>query len=250
MEKKPFVLWLIWQNQDSRQRYHVGNLFHVDGKYTFSYELNGKRRTLREAMRNGYKPHLLFRDIEKTYVSDRLFGPFARQLPDKRRPDFKDILKDYGLPLDHTEMDLLRATGGRLATDPYEFVAPISVYEDHFYFDFYIAGWRYYDGDKIVDQLRVGTKVNFKLEPSNKEDSKAIIILSDNRGHKLGYIPAFYSSFMFDVIRNNEMYEAKIDKVNPYAKPQLKVSISIVGRLMNDYSITTSKDVEPLQILV
>ena len=229
MEKKPFVLWMIWQNQETRQRYHVGNLFHLNGKYTFLYELNGKRRTLNEAMDNGYKPHLSFPDIHKTYVSDRLFGPFARRLPDKRRPDFMEILKDFGLPLDYTEMDLLRATGGRLATDPYEFVAPISVMDDHFDFDFYIAGWRYYDGDKIANQLRVGTKVHFELEPSNQEDNKAIIVLSDNQGHKLGYIPAFYSGFMFDIIQNNEVYEAKIEKINPYAKPQQKVNISIVG---------------------
>ena len=179
-----------------------------------------------------------------------MFGPFARRLPDKRRPDFKDILKDYGLSLDYTEMDLLRATGGRLATDPYEFVAPVSVFEGHFHLDFYIAGWRYYDGEKITNQLKVGTKINFELEPLNKEDNKAVIVLSDNDGHKLGYIPAFYSSFMFDVIRNKEMYKAEIDKINPYAIPQLKVNISIFGQLMNDYSTTSSNDVAPLQVLV
>lgn len=247
MEKKPYVLWLIWQNQETRQRYHVGNLFHKDGKYTFSYELSGKRRTLFEAMENGYKPHLSFRNVEKTYVSDRLFGPFARRLPDKRRPDFKDILKDYGLPLDYTEMDLLRATGGRLATDPYEFVAPVSVWDDYFHFDFFIAGWRYYEGDTVENQLQVGSKVFFEFEPSNKEDNRAVIVLSDSKGHKLGYIPAFYSRFMFDVIRNNDIYEAKIEKINPYAKPQLKVNISIVGKLTNDYSAANNEDVAPVQ---
>lgn len=247
MEKKPYVLWLIWQNQKTRQRYHVGNLFHEDGKYTFSYERSGKRRTLCKAMENGYKPHLSFRNIEKTYVSDRLFGPFARRLPDKRRPDFNEILKDYGLPLDYTEMDLLRATGGRLATDSYEFVAPISVLDDYFQFDFFIAGWRYYDGDTIENQLKVGSKVNFMLEPSNKEDNKAVIVLSDRNGYKLGYIPAFYSGFMFDVIKNNDIYEAKIEKVNPYAKPQLKVNISIVGRLKKRYFPTNIKEFDPIQ---
>jgi len=39
-----------------------------------------------------------------------------------------------GLTPDCTEMDLLRATGGRLATDSYEFVAPIYVHGDHFDF--------------------------------------------------------------------------------------------------------------------
>lgn len=249
MEKKPYVLWLIWQNQETRQRYHVGNLFHEEGRYTFSYELSGNRRTLFEAMENGYKPHLSFRDVGKTYVSDRLFGPFARRLPDKRRPDFNDILKDYGLSLDYTEMDLLRVTGGRLATDPYEFVAPISVLDEHFYFDFYIAGWRYYSGDKLEQYLEEGAKVNFELEPSNKEDEKAVIVLSACRGHKLGYVPAFYSGFMFDIIKNNDIFEAKIDKINPYAKPQLKVNVSIVGQFKKGYFTKNLNEVDAVQFV-
>lgn len=56
-----------------------------------------------------------------------MFAPFYRQVPDKRRPDFESILQDLGLPRDYTVMDLLRATGGRLATDSYEFVHPLYV---------------------------------------------------------------------------------------------------------------------------
>lgn len=41
-----------------------------------------------------------------------------------------EILKEFGSPLDYTEMDLLRAMVGRLATAPYDFVAPISVIDD------------------------------------------------------------------------------------------------------------------------
>jgi len=249
MGKKPFVLWLVWQNQETRQRYHIGNLTHVDGEYSFSYERSGKRRTLNEAMENGYNPHVSFRDINKNYVSDRLFGPFARRLPDKRRPDFNNILKEYGLTLNDTELDLLRATGGRLATDPYEFVAPITLFEDYFSFDFYIAGWRYYNEDKIDHQLTVGEGVIFELDPTNKEDNKAVIVLSDNQGRKLGYIPAFYSGFMSDILKNNEVYEAKIDQVNLHAKPQLKVNISVVGKLITSYTTTKTGVVEPLQLM-
>jgi hypothetical protein len=95
-ESEAFVLWLIWQNIETRQRYHVGNLSSLNGKYTFTYELSGKRRTLFEAMENGYQPHLAFRDIRKTYESNRLFDAFSRMLQDKRRPDFSEILLNLG----------------------------------------------------------------------------------------------------------------------------------------------------------
>lgn len=250
MQKNPCVLWLIWQNQKTRQRYHIGNLFHENGKYIFSYELSGKRRTLKEALENGYKPHLSFRNLNKTYVSDRLFGPFERRLPDKRRPDFDKILKNYGLPPDYTEMDLLRATGGRLATDPYEFVAPIRVFEDRFNFDFYIAGWRYYDGEKVINQLKEGAAVRFQLEPSNKEDEKAVIVLSEKGEYKLGYIPAFYSGFMYEMMEEHFVYEARIEKVSPMARPQSKVSISVTGCLANGFFVKNGENVESVHVLV
>lgn len=94
---RPFVLWLIWQNERTRQRYHIGNLVHHEGKYVFYYEKSRKRRGLLDALENGYQPHLAFRDIDKIYVSDRLFGPFERRLPDRRRPDFLKILRTHGL---------------------------------------------------------------------------------------------------------------------------------------------------------
>ncbi|WP_027723949.1 HIRAN domain-containing protein [Tuberibacillus calidus] len=230
MANRPFVLWLIWQNVETRQRYHIGNLSSLNGEYTFSYELSGKRRTLFDAMKNGYKPHLAFRDIKKVYKSNRLFDAFARRLPDKRRPDFHEILQSFGLSKDCTDMDLLRATGGRLATDPYEFVSPIYKYNDHFDFDFYIAGWRYYDGEKVLQQLKINEEVRFELDKDNPKDTKAVTIFTKTSNQKLGFVPAFYSGFMYDVIKNNGKYSAKIEQINSNAKPQLKVKVIVTGQ--------------------
>jgi len=231
---KPFVLWLIWQNEKTRQKYHVANLEHIDGEYVFYYINNNERRKLKEAMNNGYKPHLAFTNFNKTYKSSQLFGPFARRLPDKRRPDYHKILSDLGLTTDCTEMDLLRATGGRLATDSYEFVSPIYIEKNHFDFDFYVAGWQYYDGDKVISELKPGMEVNFKLEPSNPQDPKAVITLLNNKGCKLGYIPSYYSDFMFFVIDGNGEYKARIGHINPNAKAQQKVNILVVGTFKHE----------------
>ncbi|SFG78917.1 hypothetical protein SAMN02982927_02771 [Sporolactobacillus nakayamae] len=32
------LLWLIWQNAETRQRYHVGNLIKSNGHYIFYYD--------------------------------------------------------------------------------------------------------------------------------------------------------------------------------------------------------------------
>src|SRR5699024_528519 len=140
MKNESFELWLIWQNPETRQRYHVGNLLYEEGVYLFSYENGEYRRKLAEAMDNGYQTHLAFPDINKTYTSKNLFGPFSRRLPDSRRPDYQLVLQELGLSKEATELEVLRATRGILATDSYEFVSPIKVEDNDFELDFFIAG--------------------------------------------------------------------------------------------------------------
>jgi hypothetical protein len=236
MRKRPFELWLIWQNVETRQRYHVGRLLHEDGVYTFSYETEGYRRKLAEAMDNGYRPHLAFPDTNRRYTSKTLFGPFARRLPDFRRPDYLSVLQDLGLSPECMEMDVLRATGGILATDSYEFVSPIIVENNNFGLDFFVAGWRYYDGDLVIDQLQVGDSVDFSLDPENDHDHKAVVVMSVN-GKKLGFIPAFYSGWVYEIIEKNCNYQARVEAVHPQAVPHRKVNISVFGQVNQSVNI-------------
>ncbi len=147
--KQEYVLWLIWQNPNTRQRYHVGTLLKKGDVYYFEYEMKKKRRGLEEALKEGYTPHLAFPDLQGKYSSDHLFSAFSRRIPDRRRPDYEKIVKQYGLTPDHTELDLLRATGGRLATDTYEFVQPVYKMDNQFFLDFYIARNTWLAGGRI-----------------------------------------------------------------------------------------------------
>lgn len=232
IKKSSFELWLVWQNVETRQRYHIGRLVCENNNYTFSYEKSGYRRKLDEVLDNGYRPLLAFPDIDKVYTSQKLFGPFARRLPDRRRPDYQTILQELGIARDSTEMEVLRATGGILATDAYEFVPPIVLGESKstFNVDFFVAGWRYYEGDSVIDSLMKGDVVDFLLDPENNEDSRAVIVMSVN-GEKLGYIPAFYSGWMFEIIEKSSNYQAKIESINLHAVPHRKVNISIVREI-------------------
>lgn len=237
MNKRPFELWLIWQNVETRQRYHIGSLLHQNGIYTFNYETSGYRRKLAEAMDNGYRPHLAFPDTHKEYTSNKLFGPFARRLPDPRRPDYQTVLQELGLSNDCTEMDVLRASGGILATDSYEFVSPIFIENDYFDLDFFVAGWRYYEGDHVIEQLKSGEVVEFLLDSKNPKDRNAVLVMSV-KGAKLGFIPAFYSGWMYEVIDKGCNYQARIESINPQAVPHRKVNISVIGE------INTSADID------
>mgnify|MGYP001389570001 CR=1 FL=1 len=239
---KESMLWLIWQNSRTRQKYHVGNLSH-DGKvYRFNYAMNGLR-TLEDALADGYRMHVSFPEKYKVYESENLFPPFARRLPDRRRPDFQEILENLGLPPDYTLMDLLKATGGKQATDTYEFVTPVMVYGFDYHFDFDIHGWRYYDGENVVQQLSTGEELLFQSEPTNKKDPYAVKVLTKDGKHLLGYVPSFYSPFVTQILNGKGSYHAKIEKINPLLGTARKVSVAVTGSLTQETGRIIQQDV-------
>jgi hypothetical protein len=245
MGNKPYVLWLIWQNEETRQRYHVGTLIHQNDMFFFKYETDKRHRGLKEAMDNGYLRHLAFPDLNKVYSSSELFGPFARRVPNERRPDFPDLLNSYGLSKDYTQMDLLRATGGRLGTDSYELVAPIYLYDNQFDFDFYIAGWRHWNDEEAIHQITKSMRLVLEREPSNPEDPHAVAVKTTS-WNKLGYIPSFYSEFMDQALQSHCQYELSILSVNREARPQLYVQVYVRGTF-KELMAKENDSLQPLQ---
>lgn len=63
-----------------------------------------------------------FPNIESLYENPQLFACFGTRLPDKRRPEIKEILNTYGMK-EYDEFELLKRSGAKLPTDNYAFVA-------------------------------------------------------------------------------------------------------------------------------
>lgn len=82
-------------------------------------------------------------------------------------------------------MDLLRVTGGRLATDSYEFVQPVYIEGNHFDFDFHIAGWRYYNGENCLHNLEVGSKLVLEHEITNEQVPHAVMVKTNRYSFRL-----------------------------------------------------------------
>ncbi|MHB9038728.1 MAG: HIRAN domain-containing protein [Armatimonadota bacterium] len=235
-----YELWLIWQNPHSRQRYHVGTLRHVEQGYQFAYEKHGPR-TLPDALADGYRLHLVFPDTDKTYHARELFAAFSRRLPDRSRPDFLDILKRIGLSRDHTPMDLLWATGGRLATDTYEFVSPIILHDGCLNIDFIVAGWRYYEGESVKAYLRSNVTLLLEQESTNPFDQNAVLVLY-NESIKLGYVPAYYSWAVAELLRAQNTVRVSVLQFDQTSDPDnpLKVSLSSVVKHTTDALLMAS----------
>ncbi|WP_066638599.1 HIRAN domain-containing protein [Desulfolucanica intricata] len=204
-------LWLVWQNSKTRLRHNIGRLWTENGKYFFQYDQQG----LSSAKKYGYQLHPSFPGIE-VYKSNKLFPAFALRLPNTDRPDYKNILSKYGLSNISSDFDILAKTGGKLATDNYEFVEALHKCDnlglDH---EFYIAGWRYWVGPNLPpEKLMPGTILKITPELENKYDRFALQV-ETNDGAKIGYIPAFYSKIIYHYIAQECNCELKVTDFNP-----------------------------------
>jgi hypothetical protein len=97
------------------------------------------------------------------------------------------------------------------------------------FLDCHIAGFTFWDGLDVIEELKVGTVVTLKSEPDNPHDSEAVAIYFGDS--KLGYIPRNHngdiSQFIF--FGHGNVFEAKINSVFPdkHLEQRFRVTIKI-----------------------
>ena len=223
-------LFLLWQNKKSRNWYHVGNLIYENSRYFFEYQTAQTKRNVFEALDNGYRLHPAFPDVDQKYESEILFSAFARRLPVKSRKDYQVILKNLGITKESTDFEIMSITGGTINSDNYEFVKPIEYDGNNFSLDFYLRGWRHYNNS--IDHLKSNDVLSLAMEPENQFDKDAVAIYKNNE-KKIGYVPAFYSAFITEMIKSEKKFKEvnyTLDYVyDPEALSHFKVEVEIKG---------------------
>jgi hypothetical protein len=86
--------------------------------------------------------------------------------------------------------------------------------------DCHIAGFTYYNGLDVIDQLKPGTPVKLKSEPENPHDPDAVAIYFEDA--KLGYVPQAKNSIVSSLLYfgHDGILEAKINFHNPEANTE------------------------------
>lgn len=224
-------LWLIWQNEDSSKKYHVGTLSKSNDAYYFEYSNKQKFRGLEEAQKNGYTYLFPFKDMTKIYKRKSLFPTFIKRLPNKNRPDYVNLLNRFGLDENASDMEILRITKGKTGVDNYEFITPLKVEGSKLDTHFFIEGARHYDFKEIENQenyFKKHSKLKLKNDPM-QHDSTAIKILSHDN-HVLGYMPAVYSKVLTEIMQHVEL-ELHVDHVNLDTLSQLTLYLRIEAEI-------------------
>jgi hypothetical protein len=100
---------------------------------------------------------------------------------------------------------------------------------------FYIAGFTYYDGVDVFQELTIGTKLTLKAEPENKFDNYAVALYFKEA--KLGFVPKGMNKEIFKLLEMgyDEIFEAKINQITPDEHPeqQVGVIIKIINKILD-----------------
>ena len=91
---------------------------------------------------------------------------------------------------------------------------------------FHVAGFTYYQGAYIFGDMKIGSRIEVKLEQNNIHDEHAVE-LSFN-GRKIGYIPKLENKEVVVLLKAGyEVFEAVVQQLSPEEHPEQQVRIAL-----------------------
>ncbi|NOT14124.1 MAG: HIRAN protein [Methylotenera sp.] len=88
-----------------------------------------------------------------------------------------------------------------------------------------IAGFQYYQGDKVWPQLVQGQQITLQREPTNTYDARAVAVYWEQQ--KLGFIPRLDNAAISQLLDRGEVLRANIyslaESDNPWERVEVEV---------------------------
>ena len=92
---------------------------------------------------------------------------------------------------------------------------------------FNIAGFTYYEGPVVFDQLKIGTQLSLKQEEDNRYDAHAVALyLGDN---KLGFVPRTENNAISKLLECGypDIFEAYIQRIDEREHAENQVHVIV-----------------------
>ena len=92
---------------------------------------------------------------------------------------------------------------------------------------FHIAGFQHHDGALVLDQLKVGAKLEMVPERDNPHDPEAVALYFADV--MLGYVPRDDNGLisLLAYYGHSDVFEARVLQVNPEADPWKQVRVGV-----------------------
>ncbi len=90
---------------------------------------------------------------------------------------------------------------------------------------FYIAGFQYHEGPRVLDRMTEGQELTLVREPTNPHDDRAVALFWKDR--KIGYVPCKRNHAIARLADQDAPLSCKVTVVDRYAKTWEAVEVSI-----------------------
>ncbi len=197
-------LWLVWRDWNNKDKYLIGELTYDNNIYKFKY-----LDSVKDAIEVGFDYYPSFDDLDKVYESKELFLNIKVRLPNPKRPDYLEILNNFDLKCNSTEMEILEKTGGRLLTDSFEFVPS---FNKNGVVEFEVINTNSFIDANLENLLKINRDLEFEIEDKDKYSLK-VKYLKKKKKYQIGYVPRFYSKEIINLLNKNTPYSLKIARI-------------------------------------
>ena len=90
---------------------------------------------------------------------------------------------------------------------------------------FSVAGSQFYDGDSIINDLKVGDLLELLTEPNNPFDKFAVIIKYQDK--QIGYIPRSDNRYIARMVEQGMQLDCEILSLQPDEDPWQKIQVAV-----------------------
>ena len=238
------VLYLAWQDPESRQWHPVGKLTSDEGIYRFVY-------TKGATLSKNFLPFGSMRDLHAEYKFHDLLPLFANRIISKKRPEYKDFL--HWLDLREGEADplvvLARTEGVRETDSLTAFPCPEPDEEGKYVVHFFSHGVRYLPDDARIriGKLQVGDRLYLMLDPQNRYDGCAIALRTHDPTTIVGYCPRYISCDFLEILENNpDAVRVEVKQVNADAPIQLRLLCTLTADWPDNFKPCSGEEYQEL----
>ncbi len=88
-----------------------------------------------------------------------------------------------------------------------------------------IAGFQFYDGDRLWSSLRLNDALHLVAEPENPHDEQAVKVMCKN--NQLGYVPRQDNTAIGQMLNRGQMLVARIGGMQESIDPWARVTMDI-----------------------
>ncbi len=92
-----------------------------------------------------------------------------------------------------------------------------------------LAGFQYYEGKQLWDEIKVGDPLTLAREPANPHDGNAVRV--EWRGHRLGYVPRRENHAVAQHMDRGGAVEARVSRLTQHRNPWQRIEFEIYVKL-------------------